>query len=214
MELSLADVEDRVADHVEAYRESAPFHPVEAEAIESLPGAFRAGEYGKRDVEWVVRWYFRRAVTDIDHEERRAVEAAVSDADPRELRGAMWDAIDALDGADSEAAADSGPPHRRALDALTRIPGVDVGVASALLWFLAPDEQFVVGEREWAVVAALAAADDLGPDLDEYPEPMTVDAYGRYLDAVRGVADRLGVDHWRLYMVIRRVHAESVEGDL
>ena len=102
MDLSLADVEGCVADHVKAYRDSAPFYPVEAEAIESLSEAFRAGEYGKRDVEWVVRWYFRRAVTDIDHEERRAVEEAVSDVEPRELRGAMWDAIDALDEADGD----------------------------------------------------------------------------------------------------------------
>lgn len=208
MDPSLADVEDRVADHVETYRESAPFHPVEAEAIESLSEAFRAGEYGKRDVEWVVRWYFRRAVTDIDHEERRAVEDAVSDVEPRELRGAMWDAIDALDDGIGN------PPHHRALDALTGIPGVDVEVASALLWFLDPDEYFVVGEREWAVVAALTDDARSGVDLDDrYPEPMTVDAYDRFLDAVRALADRLEVDHWRLYMVIRSVHAEAVEGE-
>ncbi|EMA63718.1 hypothetical protein [Halorubrum lipolyticum] len=214
MDRTVADVEDSVADHVEAYRESAPFHPVEAEAIESLPAAFRAGEYGKRDVEWVVRWYFRRAVTDIDHGERRAAEEAVSDAEPRELRGAMWDAIDALDGAESEAVADSTPPHHRAFDALTQIPGVDVAVASALLWFLVPDEQFVVGEREWAVVAALTDDAHLGAALDgPYPEPMTVDAYDRYLDAVRALADRLGVDGWHLYMVLRNVHAEAVEGE-
>ena len=211
MDRSLADVEDRVADHVEAYRESAPFYSVEAESIESLSAAFRAGEYGKRDVEWVVRWYFRRAVTDIDHEERRAVEAAVSDAEPRELRGAMWDAIDALD-EENEGMGDL--PHHRALDALTQIPGVDLEVASALLWFLAPDGYLVVGEREWAVVAALTDDARLGADLDDaYPEPMTVDAYDRYLDAVRGLAAHLDVDGWRLYMVIRSVHAEAVEGE-
>ncbi|WP_144920432.1 hypothetical protein [Halorubrum salsamenti] len=209
MDISLADVENHVADHVEAYRESAPFHPVEAEAIGSLSEAFRAGEYGKRDVEWIVRWYFRRAVTDIDHEERRAVEDAVSDVEPRELRGAMWDAIDALDDEIGD------PPHHRALDALTRIPGIDVAVASALLWFLDPDAYFVVGEREWVTVAALTDDARAGADLDgPYPEPMTVDAYDRFLDAVRDLADRLGVDHWRLYMVIRSVHAEAVEGEL
>ncbi|WP_128905055.1 hypothetical protein [Halorubrum amylolyticum] len=218
---SIADIEDRAADLVEAYRESAPFYPVEAEAIESLSDAFRAGEYGKRDVEWVVRWYFRRAVADIDHEERRAVEAAVSDAEPRELRAALWDAIDALDGADAAAAGeDPDPSHHRALDALTEIPGVDVAVASALLWFLAPDEYLVGGEREWAVVAALTDEGDAGdagdagaPLHDAYPEPMTVEAYDRFLDAVRGLAERLGVDHWHLYMVIRSVHAEAVEGE-
>jgi len=206
MDRSLADIEGRVADRVEAYRESAPFHPVEAEAIGSLPDAFRSGEYGKRDVEWVVRWYFRRAVTDIDHGARRAVESAVSDAEPRELRGAIWDAIDALD---EEAGS---PPHHRALDAVTGIPGVDVEVASALLWFLDPDEYLVVGEREWAVLAALTDADRLDADLDDrYPEPMTVDAYDRYLDAVRALADLLDVDHWHLYMALRSVHAEATD---
>jgi len=67
MDRSLADIEDRTAEHVEAYRDSAPFYPVEEEAIGSLSDAFRAGEYGKRDVEWVVRWYFRRRVGDVDH---------------------------------------------------------------------------------------------------------------------------------------------------
>jgi len=42
------------------------------------------------------------------------------------------------------------------------------------------------------------------------PEPMTVDAYDRYLDAVRALADRLGVSHWELYMVLQRVAAETI----
>ena len=185
MELAIADVEARVDDHVERYRETAPFHPVEAESIETLPAAFRAGDYGRRDVEWVVRWYFRRRVDAIDHEERRAVEEAVEDADPSELRGAMWDAIDAL----------------------ADLPSVDLAVASALLWFLDPDRFLVVGDREWRVVAALT---DLDP---AYPEPMTPAAYDRYLDSVRTLADRLDVDHWRLYMVIQRVYAEEFDGE-
>ena len=78
MDATLADVEARADEHVEAYRETAPFYPVEAEAVESLGDAFRAGDYGRRDVEWVVRWYFRRRVGASDHAERRAVEEAVS----------------------------------------------------------------------------------------------------------------------------------------
>lgn len=226
MDATLADVEARADEHVEAYRETAPFYPVEAEAVESLGDAFRAGDYGRRDVEWVVRWYFRRRVGATDHAERRAVEEAVEGTEPRELRGALWDAIDALDEADSGgdadaadfggdgSAAESGgdggaaePAHRRALDALTGISGVDVAVASALLWFLEPDRFPVVGDREWRVVAALT-------DLDEgYPDPMTPDAYDRYRDAARTLSERLGVDGWRLYMVLQRVYAEEFDGD-
>lgn len=208
MDPTLADVAARADEHVETYRETAPFHPVEAEAIESLGDAFRAGDYGRRDVEWVVRWYFRRRVDAIDHDERRAAEEAVEDAEPRELRGALWDAIDALDEGNSEGGTDSQtPPHYRALDALTDLPGVDVGVASAFLWFLEPDRFPVVGDREWRVVAALT-------DLEAgCPDPMTPAAYDRYLDAARSLADRLDVDGWRLYMVIQRVYAEAFDAE-
>ena len=187
MDATLADVEARADEHVETYREAAPFYPVEAEAIGSLGDAFRAGDYGRRDVEWVVRWYFRRRVATIDHDERRAVEEAVEGAEPRELRGALWDAIDALAETDAEDDPDAeADPH-----------------ATALLWFLAPDRYPVVGDREWRVVAALT-------DLDEgYPDPMTPAAYDRYRDAVRTLSERLDVDGWRLYMIIQRVYAES-----
>jgi len=227
MDRSIAAVEERAAEHVETYRESAPFYPVEEEAIGSLADAFRAGEYGKRDVEWVVRWYFRRRVGDVDHGGRREVEEAVADADRRELRGHLWDAIDALDGTgngaieggdenDGDGAGDDDgtvPAHHRALAALTELPGVDVAVGSALLWFLAPDQYMVVGDREWEVVAGLTDGDrgvDIGVTLDgDYPEPMTVDAYDRYLDAVRSLADRIGVSHWELYMILQREYAET-----
>lgn len=210
MDLTTADVAARADEHVETYRETAPFHPVEAESIETLPAAFRSGDYGRRDVEWVVRWYFRRRVDAIDHDERRAVEEAVEDVEPRRLRGAMWDAVDALEEGGSDGEGDRNgdsprPAHHRALDALTGLPGVDVAVASALLWFLDPDRFLVVGDREWRVVAALT---DLDPG---YPEPMTPAAYDRYLDAVRTLADRLDVGHWHLYMVIQRVYAEEFE---
>lgn len=212
MDCSIAAVEERAAEHVETYRDSAPFYPVEEEAIGSLSDAFRAGEYGKRDVEWVVRWYFRRRVGDVDHGNRREVEEAVADADRRELRGRLWDAIDALDGTGDGTA----PAHHRALEALTELPGVDIGVGSALLWFLDPDRYMVVGDREWEVVAGLT--DDSGVDggvaLDgDYPEPMTVGAYDRYLDAVRSLADRIGVSHWELYMIFQQVYAETAAGD-
>ena len=205
MERSIGDLDvDALA---EAYRDSAPFYPVEEEAIGSLSKAFREGEYGKRDVEWVVRWYFRRRVEAIDQAERRAVESAVANADRTETRGRLWDAIDALDGVDetgSPAAAGS-PPHHRALDALTRIPGVDVAVGSAFLWFLEPDRHFVLGDREWEVVAAL------GYVKNPYPDAPTVDDYDRYLDAVRAVASDLDVDHWRLYQTIQQVYVEEFD---
>lgn len=209
MERSIGDIDVDVL--AEAYRDSAPFYPVEEEAIGSLSKAFREGEYGKRDVEWIVRWYFRRRVEAIDHAERRAVESAVADADRKELRGRLWDAIDALDGVDRGGEADEvneaadSPPHHRALDALTRIPGVDIAVGSAFLWFLEPDRHFVFGDREWEVVAALGTLEG------SYPDAPTVDDYDRYLDAVRAVASALDIDHWRLYQTIQQVYAEEFD---
>jgi hypothetical protein len=203
---TIAEVAARTDEHVETYRETAPFYPVEAEAIESLGDAFRAGDYGRRDVEWVVRWYFRRRAGAVDHAERRAVEEAVADAEPGVLRGALWDAIDALDEGES-GGGESASGRRRAVAALTDLPGVDVAVASAFLWFLDPDRHPVAGDREWRVVAALT---DLDP---AYPDPMTAAAYDRYADAALTLADRLDVDGWRLYMVVQRVYAEAFDGE-
>jgi len=211
MDATLAAVEARRDELIQAYRDTAPFYPVEDEAIGSLGDAFRAGDYGRRDVEWVVRWYFRRRAAAIDHGERRAVEEAVEGTEPRDLRGALWDAIDALDEADERArdgttvGGDTEPPHHRALDALTRIPGVDVAVASALLWFLDPDRYFVVGDREWEVVAALTELPGSAPD------PVTLEAYDRYLDAVGALRERLAVDGWELYMLLQQVDAAEFD---
>lgn len=173
------------ADYLAAYEEEEPLYPVEAESVETLPDAFRAGEYGRRDTQWVVRWYFRRFLGAYPDADRRRVEDAFAGADFERVRDAIAAAADA-------------PDHETALDALTDLPGVDVRVGSAYLMFLHPDRFPVVGEREWRVVSALT-------DLSgEYPDPQSVEAYGDYRDACASLADELDLNYWELYMVVWR----------
>jgi hypothetical protein len=180
--------------YVEAYRDEEPLYMVESEAIETLPAALRAGEYGRRDTEWVVRWYFRRFLGAYPDRERRRVEDEFVQADFERVRDAIETATTA-----------SG--HEEALDALTTLPGVDVPVGSAFLMFVDPDRYIAVGEREWRVVRALT-------DVDEpYPDPPTVDEYGDYLDACVSVADDLECSLWELYMVFWRAWKDHFEED-
>ncbi|WP_202946612.1 hypothetical protein [Halalkalicoccus jeotgali] len=56
MTLTRSTIEEKVAE----YEREEPFYPVEQEGIETYPAAFAAGEFGFRDAEWVVQWYYRR----------------------------------------------------------------------------------------------------------------------------------------------------------
>lgn len=56
MELTRATVHDATAE----YEREEPLYTVEAQHVETLPGALAAGEFGRRDAIWVVRWFRRR----------------------------------------------------------------------------------------------------------------------------------------------------------
>lgn len=185
MEITRAVVEARAAE----YADEEPLHAVEAEQVEGLPGAFASGSYGWRDAEWVVRWYYRRFLGGYPEERRRAAEAGFGENDYEAVRSAVTDALDASD--------DAGAVRR-----LTDLDGVDVPVASAFLMFADPGSYVVVGEREWAV---LAAAGELAAP---YPDPPSVAEYVAYLDACRSVADRVDCDLWTLYRALWRLHGE------
>ena len=167
------------------YRDVEPLYAVEREAVETLPDAFREGDYGPRDAEWVVQWYFRRFLGAYPDAERRRVEGAFEDADRADVRAAIASSCDA-------------PDYDAALSALLDLPGVDVEVGSAFLLFVDPERYQVVGEREWRVLADLAGLDG------DYPDSPGVGDYGRYLDAARDVAARHGLTQWELYTVLWR----------
>jgi len=170
------------------YEEREPFDLVEREHTETLPRAFADGDFGRRDAEWVVQWYYRRGT--VSDSERRAAEERFLDNDYEAM-------VDAIQGA---ATADTLDER---LGRLTALTGVDVPVASAFLAYSHPAEYVAVGEREWE---ALHEAGELD---DPYPDAVTPAAYGAYLDAVRGVADRTGRDPWTVYRALWRLGADE-----
>ncbi|TYL40143.1 hypothetical protein CV102_00755 [Natronococcus pandeyae] len=175
-----------VATKADEYRDWEPLFPVEQEAIETLPDAFSTGEFGWRDAEWVVQWYYRRFLGAVPNADRREREDQFG-------RNEFDDVLDAV--TDVAAAAD--PADR--IDRLLALEGVDVPVASAFLLFADPETCIVVGEREWTVLVEYGLLDD------PYPESPSIDDYETYLECCRSVTDRLECDTWTLYRALWRL---------
>lgn len=203
MDLSEAAVRDRARE----YAEREPLYDVERQHVETVPEAFAADEYGRRDAQWVVRWYFRRYLGEYPDRERREREDAFRDNAFDEVIEAVGTAADAVGGEDDDAGDAVGTDADRdghaddvdaALDALTALAGVDVAVASAFLQFLAPSRFVAIDRRTWAVLVAAGELDG------EYPDPPSVADYRRFDDACRAVAARTGVDAWTLYRALWR----------
>ncbi|WP_199243362.1 hypothetical protein [Halopenitus persicus] len=178
---------DTIAELSAAYRGEEPLYAVEQEQRETLPDAFRAGEFGRRDAEWVVRWYFRRHLGAYPDRERRAVEERFESNPFDDVIAAITSAADRVDDEGDDAGGDDvggddgteddGTDTGAVADAiatLTVLAGVDVGVASAFLAFLAPESYPVVSEREWTALR------DRGALAEPYPDPPDVDAYRCY----------------------------------
>ena len=175
-----------VAEQAREYRESEMLSDTEREHLEILPGMFADGEYGRRDAEWVVQWYFRRYLGAYPNADRRAAESAYGENDFEAVR----DTIAAVEAADADA---------ERVRLLTSLEGVDVRIASAFLQFMFPEKHIVVGDREWATLHEAG-------ELDRpYPDPPDVEAYLTYLDVCREVADRCDCDLWTLYTALWRL---------
>lgn len=179
-----------VEEHAEAYRESEPLYTVEQENVDLLPAAFERGEFGRRDAEWVVRWYYRRFLGAFPDAERRRIEEAFERNDYEAISEAIAGAVEA-------------DTVEAAIDHLTDLHGVGVPVASAFLMFIDPDRFVVVGEREWHT---LHAHEELA---SPYPDPPTVAEYETYLETCREVADRVGCDLYTLYQALWRLWKEK-----
>ncbi|OAQ52032.1 hypothetical protein HTG_13705 [Natrinema mahii] len=175
-----------VAARAREYREREPLYAVEAEQLETLPAAFAAGEYGRRDAVWVVRWYYRRFLGDYPDADRRAAEDRFRDNDFDAVRDAIADAVAARDAV-------------AAVDALTHLEAVDVPVAAAFCMFLDPDEYVAVGPREWATLR------EAGELERPYPDPPSVADYERYRERCRTLAERFDCDLWTLYRALWRL---------
>jgi len=177
---------ERIDELAAEYERLEPFDLVEREHVETLPRAFASGEFGRRDAEWAVQWYYRRGT--VSDAERREAEERFLDNDYEAM-------VDAIRGA---ATADR---FEERIGRLTALTGVDVPVASAFLAYTRPEAYVAVGEREWA---ALREAGELA---EPYPDPLTPAAYETYLDAVRTVADRTDRDVWTVYRALWRLGA-------
>jgi hypothetical protein len=181
-----------VASKAEEYAEEEPLYAVEAEQIDGLPDALAAGEFGWRDAEWVVQWYYRRSLGAFPNDRRRAREDAYGANGYEAVRAAI------------RAASVAGPAVEQ-LEALTALAGVDVPVASAFLMFLDPERNIVVGDREWAVLQRAG-------ELDEpVPEPITTADYEAYLGVCRALGDRFDCSMWTLYRALWRLWKDELE---
>jgi hypothetical protein len=165
------------------YEEREPFDLVEREHVETVPAAFASGDFGRRDAEWPVQWYYRRGT--LPDAERREAEERFLDNDYEAMVEAIRGAADAttLEGK---------------LGRLTSLTGVGVPVASAFLAFTHPESYVATGEQEWGTLRAA------GEVADAYPDPVTPAAYRTYLEAVRAVAERTGRDVWTVYRALWR----------
>lgn len=159
------------------YQAEEPLATVEDEHREMLPDAFRTGEYGWRDAEWVVQWYYRRHLGAFPDRERRDAEDAFRENESDDVR----DAIAAIQELDTD---DPAPM----LAQLSALEGIDVPMASAFLHFSYPDRFVVIGEREWQ------ALEDAG-ELDEtYPGSPSADDYIAFDEVCMRLIDELEVD--------------------
>ncbi|MEF8851911.1 MAG: hypothetical protein V5A44_00485 [Haloarculaceae archaeon] len=185
MDLTPSLVEDRAA----AYREVQPLFAVEEEHVEILPEMLADGEFGWRDAEWVVQWFYRRFLGAFPDARRRAAEEAYDENTYEDVHAAVSGAV-AADDATAK------------LDHLTALDGVDVPVASAFLAFLHPGRYLVCSEREWETLRAAGELDV------PYPDPPAVSGYESYLATCRAVADRCDCSLWTLYRALWTLGAE------
>ncbi len=175
-----------VETHAGEYRQEEPLFSVEQEAIDIFPGMFAEGEFGFRDAEWVVMWYYRRYLGEFSHAKRQSVEAEFGDNDFETIREAV------------EAVVASSDPKAN-VERLTDLAGVDVPVATGFLMFIDPESYVVIGEREWGVLQ------EAGVLSTPYPDPPSAAEYVTYLDRCRDLADRFECDLWTLYMALWRL---------
>ncbi|SHG99890.1 hypothetical protein [Halobaculum gomorrense] len=185
MELTRSLVERNARE----YAELEPLATVEAEHVELLPGTFESGEFGRRDAQWVVQWYFRRFLGAYPDKERRATEEAFRDNEFTTVRDAL-----------TTVRSSGGTAEK--LDRLTTLDGVDVPVASAFLLFIFPSRYVVLGEREWTVLHAAGELDA------PYPEVPSIDDYQTYDARCRELRERFDVDAWTLYRALWRLGAD------
>lgn len=174
---------DSIAEACTEYPDVQALSTVEEQHLEQLPESFESNNFGWRDAEWVVQWYYRRFLGAYPDAERRAVEDAYGENAFEDVQTGIATAVDAETTAEK-------------LDALLTLEGVDVPVGSAFLQFVAPDRYIVLGERGWRVLRQTGEIDE------EYPDTPSLKDYEQYLATSRAIADRCNCDLWDLYRAL------------
>lgn len=173
-----------------AYEQRMPLASVEETMLETTGDAVAAGELRWRDVEWMVRWYYRRHLSSRYNDPREKAEAA--------FRNNEWPAVEH---AIEQAISLDAPGERIA--ALAQLDGIDVGIASSILYFTGPDRDIVLGEPEWATLERWGVIDG-GLSADVTPS-----SYRRFRDVSTDIARTRQID---LVTLQRALFIEDVSG--
>lgn len=134
---------DRLLALAREYERCELFATDESTSLETFPDAAQAGTLRWRDIEWMVRWYYRRHGSSRYNQRRRAVETAFTGNDWPDIEAAL------------ESAQSIDDPAER-VRALTELDGIDTGVATAILYFITPQRDIVMGEPEWTGLRSLS----------------------------------------------------------
>lgn len=158
-----------VHEQADAYSSRQPLHDVEEEHREMLPSLLRGGDFGWRDPQWVVQWYFRRHLGAYPDAARREAENAYGKNSYEAVSKALTEATET----------DETEPK---LAALTELTGVNVSLASAFLHYLHPERYIVGSRREWSVLATAGRVESA------YPEPFTARDCTQFIQVCREIA--------------------------
>lgn len=175
-----------IQTEAQAYRDQEPFYTVEQEQIETFGPAIANGQYGWRDVVWIVQWYYRRYLGAYPDDHRREIEETFAENEFEAIRDRLSEVI-----ASSEVSEQVG--------LLTQLNGVDVGLASAFLMYIEPEERITIGPREWS---ALVNHSELERSP---PEPFEPADYSSYLQTCREIGTRTDSTMWTVYQALWRL---------
>lgn len=154
-----------------AYEVEEDQYAEEIDRLETLPLAFDDGSWTVEEVEWIVRWKSSRSIGYFERNDREEVKHLVSDA------------LNATSVSEK-------------VEILTRLDGVQVRMASAILLFVNPDRFTVLDWRAWDVLH------ENGYLPDEMPDDPTVEDYLLYLGACWAIANEYDVSLRTLDMAL------------
>lgn len=183
---------EQITEAADTYADTEPLVDVEEEHIRMLPKTLKDQDIGKRDVEWVVQWYYRRHLGQYPGQQRQKAEEAFRQNDFNDVLIALDETTQQTSVVDK-------------MQLLTDLSGVDVPVASAFLQFLDPDAYLVTGPRTWAV---LHAAGELSKG---YPNSPSVIEYNQYLKRGQAIASQCECDCWTVYKALWQIWKQEIQ---